>query len=139
MVFRSTSLRMLLSLALILNGSAFAMPAMHGGMGIVSGVHADSMADEPTSARPPCHEPAMADDAAQAQSTDSRSHEDPAESPVPDCCKHGKCACTCIHALAAIPVIAVDLVAVFHCPVSVVGERGYPSPVLPQLSRPPIA
>jgi hypothetical protein len=139
MVFRSTSLRILLSLALIFNGSAFAMPAMHGGMDIDSGAQASSIAHESTSAQPPCHESANAGDAVHARGTDSGHAGAPAESPAPDCCQHGKCTCTCIHALAAIPAIAMNLVAVFHSSLIVVGERGYPSPVLPQLSRPPIA
>jgi hypothetical protein len=139
MIFRSTSLRALLSLALILNGSAFAMPSMHGGMGIDSDAHTISPAHAQTAAQPSCHEMPMADEAGPTPGADTGADIDPSKSPVPDCCEDGKCACTCIHVLAAIPTIAMNLIAEFQRPVIRIAERGYPSPVLPQLSRPPIA
>jgi hypothetical protein len=139
MIFRSTSLRALLSLALILNGSAFAMPSMHSGMDVEPGAHASSPAHEQTAAQPSCHEMPVERDAGPTRTADSDHQLASKKSPVPDCCEHGKCACTCIHALAAIPTIAMNLIAEFQRPVIRIAERGCPSPVLPQLSRPPIA
>jgi hypothetical protein len=139
MTFRSTSLRALLSLALIFNGSAFAMPSMLGAIAVESGAHDASAAHEHMAAKPSCHETPMADQAVPSRSTDASAAVDLAKSGVPDCCEPGKCACSCIHALAAIPALAMNLVAMFQRPAIRIAERGYPSPVLPQLSRPPIA
>jgi hypothetical protein len=138
MIFRSTSLRALLSLALILNGSAFAMPSMHSGMGVESGAHASSPAHEQTAAQPSCHEMPLEKVAGTMQTADSGHQLASKKSAASDCCEDGKCACTCIHALAAIPTIAMNLIAEFQRPVIRIAEHGYPSPVLTLLSRPPI-
>ena len=119
-------LRILLSLALVLNGTsgAWAMqsapeaaPAMHA---------AHAMAAE--AAEPPCHQHA---DVAPAT---------PDPTPMPDdCCQTAACQCACAHLPAA--AFAMALVLPAPMPGTVLAARtpsGHAAPALPHQTRPPI-
>ena len=120
--------RLLLSVALVLNGIGGAMAAtrMH--------VEQASTAEHvrtPESAGMPCHE-----DQGTSERKTGAPHE---QSPAPDCCTSGVCACACAHVsqvpLPALPstesVPGRDL-TVAHM------SLGLAAPALPHLIRPPI-
>lgn len=127
----SVLLRLLLTVALVFNGAAPAVAAIHAG----------HMAAAPVSAEPapvaddamPCHEHHQAGAAEQPQSTPD---DEPAS---PDCCKSGACRCACVHST---PVAIVDLG--FTAPLIEHAESVRPMPsghadaALPHLIRPPI-
>ncbi|MBL0162119.1 MAG: CopL family metal-binding regulatory protein [Xanthomonadales bacterium] len=138
MFLRSTWLRVLLSLALILNGSAFAMPSMHGGMSHVTSTYPAATLHDEAESQPSCHEMPIAAAANETDSEASTRLVDSLKGATPDCCEHGKCSCACSHALATIPSIAMLAIAKFRSSAVRVAERGCPSPLLPHLSRPPI-
>ncbi|WP_140908517.1 CopL family metal-binding regulatory protein [Cognatiluteimonas lumbrici] len=120
--------RLLLSVALVLNGIGGAMAAtrMH--------VEQASTAEQvrmPASAGIPCH-----DEQGAAEGDAGAPHE---ESPAPDCCKSGLCACACAHvsqvplpALPSTELVAGRDLAVAHM------SLGHATPALPHLIRPPI-
>lgn len=120
--------RLLLSVALVLNGigGATAATRMH--------VEQASTAEQvrmPASAGIPCH-----DEQGAAEGDAGAPHE---ESPAPDCCKSGLCACACAHvsqvplpALPSTELVAGRDLAVAHM------SLGHATPALPHLIRPPI-
>lgn len=141
-------LRVLLALALVLNGSgyavaattmAFAAPGVHGGHGRI----ADSGRLAQDGA---CHERA---DATQVHAAHSAAIEtqDPADgampghddSDTPECCQGAQCHCPCVQQLAATlsdPCLRDTIVDVDAGMQAM--RSGHPAPPLPHLIRPPI-
>lgn len=134
MTFWATSLRITLSLGLILNGSSLAMAVTGADMGIEGGSH--TVAKVGGGMEHPCH---GVESAGASDSADSKITTDPSKSRSPDCCKSGVCGCACLHAAAPIPTIAMLGVTIFHGPVLRPLESRHASPVLPEQIRPPIS
>ena len=128
MSVRFVLLRLLLCLALLLNGTASAMAAAR--MAIP---HAEPQGRTMQSAAP-CHDMAMVDQA--AASTD-RAPED--GHPAPDCCESGICQCACVHAAQpAVPAMpAPGFIAGGSRPAQAM-PAGHADPALPHPVRPPI-
>ena len=128
----SLLLRLLLAVALVFNGVAPAVAAVHAGhmaapAAVVTPV---PVADEAM----PCHEHHQAGAAEQPQSAPVE--EAPAS---PDCCESGACRCACVHST---PVAIIDLGFVAPVIEHVESVRPMPSghadAALPHLIRPPI-
>ncbi len=142
MGFRSTLLRVVLGLGVILNGSPFAMAAPSFGMHDHS--QTQTLAQEAEGdhlALPSCHETAA------SNSSKANGHSplgkgaalSKSSAPSPDCCKSGRCSCACVHAAATLPSFLWVVVAEIHGSVISPIEAGLPAPILPHLRRPPIA
>lgn len=132
---RSILLRLLLSLALVVNG----LSAVHAGVFMaVDGVAHAAMAAHDAGSRdaePPCH------DAMTAVQDDAARGDEATPSPAAasdDCCPVG-CLCNCVssaptlvqvHALAPTPLLDSGPVSALRVP--------HASPALPDLIRPPI-
>ena len=112
---RDLVLRLLLALAIVLNGMAIA----------TAGTPHDQQA-------PPCH-----GDHAMADMGDMPQPDHP-EQPAPDCCEAGQCACACMQPAQAAPPASIAA----HGSLAIPDVRplvlGHPGPVLPQPIRPPI-
>ena len=121
-------LRILLSVALVLNGtsSAWAMQSSTASASASVMHAAHEMAAE--AAEPPCHEHAEPAPVA------------PEPAPMPDdCCQTDACQCACAHLPAAAFAIALALPA--PMPGTVLAARtpgGHAAPALPHQIRPPI-
>lgn len=134
-------LRILLSVALVLNGATAAAAAVRMQMSHEDGPAFAAVVVEspqPSSADMPCHpQTSEADSKASVAADDSA----PSKSKhvAPDCCKSSSCNCVCAHAAQA--PLAFVLV---HAPLvdQDLSVRplltGHPSPALPHLIRPPI-
>lgn len=128
----SLLLRLLLAVALVFNGVAPAVAAVHAGHMAAPAVVVESApaADEAMS----CHEQSKAGAAEQPQSAPVE--EAPAS---PDCCESGACRCACVHST---PIAIIDLG--FVSPVIEHAESvrpmssGHADAALPHLIRPPI-
>lgn len=139
MSIRAILLRVLLSVALVLNGATGAAAAVHM-------PHDDGRAlailaaetPEFSSADMPCHQqateaggkaPLAADDSVPSESKHS----------TPDCCKSSSCNCDCVQAAQAPPAsVFVHTLLVDHSQSVRPLLLGHPSPALPHLNRPPI-
>ncbi|WP_425562613.1 CopL family metal-binding regulatory protein [Lysobacter hankyongensis] len=137
-------LRIFLILVLVLNGigNAYASAMMVTGakQSSVEARSADASGDRALTSSCPDHHDAMAMEPGMIE------REKPASPPSsgdrhgsPDCCDPSHCKCPCMHACAALPVLAVRM----RVPLgNDVGVRrlslGHPAPVLPHLIRPPI-
>ena len=130
-------LRVLVSIALILNGVGGAVAATRMHVAPVATV--EQMASpKVASTGMPCHEHQVAQTAADAQHVPSGPLPS-GKAPVPDCCKSGACTCACAHVAAvalpslqrAAPVPNRNL-AIRRLPMS------HAAPALPHLIRPPI-
>lgn len=136
--------RFFLILALVLNGvgNAYASAAMVTGASQSSlDVRSTDVNEEPAlTASCSDHHGAM------AMEPETIESEKPAGAPspgdqhgTPDCCDPSHCKCPCMHAFAAMPVLAVKMPNFLG---NAVGVRrlslGHPSPALPHLIRPPI-
>jgi hypothetical protein len=143
MPFLSAMMRVLLILILVLNGvgSAYASIRMGEGMGRSHSSDVSAKPEqppEPPSSCPDHHDGmAMKPAAAEKQPASPASPDDSHGSS--DCCDASHCTCPCMHACAALPLLAT------RTPASVgrdLGVRplslGHPSPALPHLIRPPI-
>ena len=121
-------LRVLLSLALVLNGAGSAW-AMDAHAGATKARHHDGHAIAAEAVVPPCH-----DDA------DAGAPHAPDPTPEPaDCCRTAACQCACAQlpatALAAnpfVPDLPPAAAAMSRTP------HGHPAPALPHRTRPPI-
>lgn len=135
-------LRVLLSVALVLNGAAGAAAAVRMQMPHGDGQALAAMAVESPELSsddvPPCHQPATeADGEAPLAAADPA----PAGSKhsTPDCCKSSSCNCVCAHATQA-PLASTFV----HAPLVDRSQNvrplllGHPAPALPHLNRPPI-
>ena len=136
----SISLRMLLSLGLILNGSSLAMTSVDAGMGMGNTLSSAPDVAPVLASMPACHDKAAVPAATDGLDATGVTHPNsPSKSPHPDCCKSGKCACACVHATAALPGIARMEATVFHGSILCSAEVCHLAPVLSELSRPPIS
>lgn len=138
MSFGSILLRLLLCLALAVNGTPVAMAAVHATHG------AELAADQHAQATPqgagdvagmPCHD--MGPDG-MAASMDSAGDAGGSPSPEPDCCKDS-CQCACAHGVAStgVPLHAIPIQ--YQATVVATGRTdGYAPPLLSHLIRPPI-
>lgn len=141
MWYRSTLLRVVVSLGVILNGSPFAMAASSVGMHIHSEKQVVAQNTEgDVTALPSCHEA--------ARTNSNSTHQHPSmptsaslaksSSPAPDCCKSGRCSCACVHAAATLPSFRWIALAEIHRSIICPLNTDLPAPILPHLSRPPI-
>lgn len=132
MTLRLVALRLLMCLALILNGSGSVMAATQMGLshGIASALHVSA----------PCHEIAKVrtQEAPAAVSDDcTASASKPA---MPDCCDASRCSCDCLqHASATLPRVVVLPGTPARLDIAPAMHAGHVSPLLPNLLRPPIA
>lgn len=137
----SVLLRVLLSLALILNGSGYAAASMHVAGAAFSMAHAESVGDAVPAT---CHEATPM--AAHVQHADvdldtSMVEHAPGHPGVDggsDCCQSGICECACVHVATA----AVAALLTREPPVAGTPSRslqlGHPAPALANPIRPPI-
>ncbi|MCP3050702.1 CopL family metal-binding regulatory protein [Xanthomonas euvesicatoria pv. allii] len=141
MSFPAILLRVLLSLALILNGmgSAVAAVAMPMASGQGAAEHA-TQALASASDRSACHGHHGA-----AASTDAppakhlAPSDDTGRHPAPDCCKSSMCRCTGVHACASLLAASIQTPMILPPdPGMAPLAQGRPSPALPHLIRPPI-
>jgi hypothetical protein len=129
---RAILLRLLLSLALVLNGTVPAMAAVR--MQLAAGAEAASAQQGQT----PCHEAGAM--AAYGGMDHGPAMPLPDKSPqkAPDCCKGG-CTCACMQPTQAAPPVAmVPMMAAAPAPVVHRLALGHANPALPHLIRPPI-
>jgi hypothetical protein len=125
MTISAVLLRVLLVLALVLNGIGSAVAGVHAHAGHADAVPAQALASD---ADAPCHEPAPV----------------PAPEPVAagdaaDCCEGARCDCACTAAGAT--VAAFELPTLATPPVALATHRldaGHRAPALAHLIRPPI-
>lgn len=130
----SAALRVLLSLALVLNGAGAAMAAtqMQLGQGIASHSHAPASSGQSDM---PCHT---------GHAGHAMTHADhtmpgqPSEA-VPDCCQGGICSCACMSvAQAMLPGFALPAPLWVQPQGAKPLQPGHPNPALTHLIRPPI-
>ena len=139
---RAILLRLLLCVALVLNGAASAMTSVQ-----VTQMHADEHEAVSAPVAPmaigesemPCHhdgQSAHSDDAAGAAAP----AKDKQPRQAPDCCKSSTCACACVHQTAAmVPMMASqEGVVSLHVGSVQTMALDHPTPALPHLIRPPI-
>ena len=117
-------LRVLLSLSLIFNGTAYAMSSLQDQQ-----MHSTAAADMHAG----CHEHA-------ATTAHQASHADqPAQGhPAPDCCKTGKCVCTSQPTVPAVATLVLHETAIDRIDAQPL-VSGHVAPALASLIRPPIA
>jgi len=137
----STILRVLLSVALVLNGASGAAAAVRMQMSHAEGHTEVVVAKESpdiSAAEMPCHHPASG-----VVHEASAATVDPAlgkpQHPTPDCCKSSSCNCVCVQAAQA-PLASVFITTLLADHSQCVRPLllGHPSPALPHLNRPPI-
>lgn len=135
MSFASVMLRLLLCLALAVNGVSTARAGMHLEHGAASGA-GQAAAAEATGdmAGMPCHEMGRGDVAGPSQAPDSGS--DSGKAATPDCCKGG-CQCACMHATPALATAAFPALVV-RAAAQRRGMTVHASPSASRLNRPPI-
>lgn len=136
MSFWAVLLRVLLSVALIVNGATTAMASVQMAHGAAS-IAATPV--KPASVETPCNE---------HQQTASVTADPPSsatvESPkskhaTSDCCKSGACRCACMQsASASLPMMMFTPALVEHSQSVRPMALGHAAPALPQLIRPPI-
>lgn len=134
----SVLLRVLLSLALILNGMSAVSAAAHA-----SGGHADMRmtvvaGPKVATTRSSCqhHEQALPTAESGETAFTATTHTKQA---TPDCCESGACRCDCVHAAQAGPMPWTEGPPMFgHTRDLRPPTLAYASPALPHLIRPPI-
>ena len=139
MSIRSTWLRSLLSLGLILNGSSYSMASAHAGLEMEGAAPSSSGASNDLTAMPPCHESVANSESIEKDISSTAAESDtPSKLALSGCCKSGKCNCACVHAVFALPSIArIDVVSL-RGPIVRPIVIHHATPVLSRLSRPPI-
>ena len=122
----SILLRVVLSVALVLNGATGAFAATRMQMSHAAPtIMADAV--KKTAAETPCHE------------TDPAPTPDPSKHSNPDCCKSASCTCMCMQGFQAPPVyVVVPTMFVNHSQSVRPLSLGHTSPALPHPTRPPI-
>lgn len=140
MSVHAIALRVLLILALVLNGAGHAQTPLqmradagapqrsqHDRLVVDAGILHCAGHQAPTTA-------AAAGDPADAADPDDGDHA------LPDCCKSSACRCACTHACSSLMPAVAQTVAVTAQELSPAAMAlGYPAPALPHLIRPPIA
>lgn len=133
-------LRVLLSLALVLNGASGAAASVHMVSGAQGDMHSTAAAKAPTAvaaAESGCHDHAAqaapGTDELGSKSTSLGKHGGM------DCCESGACRCDCVHATLAGPLPWVQVAHAFgHVRYVGAVTLAHASPALPHLIRPPI-
>lgn len=138
MSFGSILLRLLLCLALAVNGTPVAMAAVHAthGVELAAAQHAQAT-PQPTSdaAGTPCHDMGLQSGSVGTKAVDEANDR---PSPEPDCCK-GACQCACAHSVASTVVPFLAMPVEYQATVTATGRtEAYAPPLLPHLIRPPI-
>ena len=127
-------LRVVLSVALVLNGATGAFAATRMQMAHDAPVIAAD-AVEKVAVETPCHE--MSGMAHTSPATDPAPEH--SKHPDPDCCKSASCTCMCMQGVQAPPIYAVaPIVLVNHSQSVRPLLLGHTSPALPHPTRPPI-
>ena len=130
----SILLRVVLSVALVLNGATGAYAATGMQMSHAAPLSAAD-AVERTAVETPCHE--MSGMAHTSPATDPAPEH--SKHPDPDCCKSASCTCMCMQGVQAPPIYAVaPIVLVNHSQSVRPLLLGHTSPALPHPTRPPI-
>ncbi|MBN8211297.1 MAG: CopL family metal-binding regulatory protein [Xanthomonadales bacterium] len=132
----SILLRVLLSVALVLNSATGAFAATRMQMS-----HAAPVSSVPAAERAavekPCHEASGMSQVGPTAATDPTP--DPVKHPSPDCCKSASCTCMCMHGVQAPPVYAFIPTALVNHSQSIRPLLlGHISPALAHPTRPPI-
>ena len=122
-------LRLLLAVALVFNGAAPAVAAVHAGHMAAPPLVAESA---PAAEDMPCHEQFPTGTADQAPLPDD-------QSASADCCKGGACRCACVHS-TPVAIIGLGVIAPFieHAASVRPMSLGHADAALPHLIRPPI-
>ena len=137
MAIWSNLLRVVLSIALVLNGigGAVAATRMHADQ-ISAAEHTSS--PKPANTAMPCHQHQLsqaADGHTSAQSAPAA----PEKSQLPDCCESGICACACAHATQVVLLAPPGTVPILNRNLTVKPlPLAHAAPALPHLIRPPI-
>ncbi len=125
MSFGASLLRALLSVALLINGSAQAMALTHS----VMANH------ESRVATPPCHD----GEDMKAAGSQVHAHRAAPATKKPDCCQAGACDCACSHgAIVTLVTVPAQARKARHAGLAGLPFTPYMSPALPRLIRPPI-
>ena len=132
----SVLLRLLLAVALVFNGAAQSVAAVHmGHMGSATALVVSSDVEHEAM---PCHGHHQSATTAGTHAMAGHSavsHDGPAS----DCCKSGSCRCACVHsAPAAIVAANVILPVIEHVDLAQAMPSGHADAALPHLIRPPI-
>ena len=138
-------LRILLSVALVLNGATGAAAAVRkqmyhedGQSHAIAAVALAVESPESSSDDMPCHQQATEADSKASLAADD-SAPPGSKHPTPDCCKSSSCNCVCTHAAQApLAFVFVHVPLVDHNLSVRPLLLGHPSPALPHLIRPPI-
>lgn len=142
MSVRAILLRVLLSVALVLNGATGAAAAVHMQMPQQEDqAHAPRVAESPesSSADMPCHQQQATGVSGKAPLAAADSVTPKPKHSTPDCCKSSSCNCVCMHAAQAPPApMFIQTLLVDHSLSIGPLLPGHPSPALPHLIRPPI-
>ena len=116
MIQRDLVFRLLLAVAIVLNGMGAAV------------------AGAPHDHAPPCHGHAMVAEHA----VDDAPQPDHRQPPAQDCCEAGQCACACMQPVQAPPPARIAAAAPPGVPVASPPASGRCGPALPHPIRPPI-
>ena len=132
----SILLRVLLSLALVLNGATGAYAATRMQMSHAAPVSIIAAAER-TAVEKPCHQASDMTHVGPMAAIDPAP--EPSKHPSPDCCKSSSCTCMCVQGVQAPPVYASVLTALVNHSQSVRPlSLGHTSPALAHPPRPPI-
>lgn len=139
MHLRSFSLRLLIALGVILNGSPLAMAYAPSSMHVTASVQAiEKNVSSDAMAEMPCHDMDAGELTSDLMDLHPSTRQDSATMPA-DCCESGACSCACAPAFAAMPMIAFVTASRSTDSIEVSAGGRHASPVLPHQSRPPIS
>jgi len=134
-------LRVLLSLALILNGMGAAVASVQtaGSMMAAASHGMRAVASESGDSACPEHRAATARHDADPSALHPSPSKDGGGHPSPDCCKSSSCHCVGVHACASVPVALTQAPSIAAHALRIASKaQERPSPMLPHLIRPPI-
>ena len=127
--------RLLLSIAMILNGSV----AVAGAMPTMPAMNAADTASVAIADAAHCQDDVVLTSMDQQDAvpvTDSTNHADHENSP--DCCKSGACHCACVHSAATLDFMTSPIAVIATTIFSAFVDKGVVAQALPRLDRPPI-
>ncbi len=139
----SVLLRMMLIVALVLNGAGAAAASVTMLQAPMPGTASHAAhAMQATSAMQdgmPCHDMAQMTEKPVSPEIAVQVPGHPGKPSAPDCCKSGTCQCACVQAAhAALPAMLAFALASPHSDVAHPMPAGHADPALPHLVRPPI-